>query len=101
MTQITLNGGLHDKESQIEEAKSVLKLLPINRPLKILDLACGIGTHAIHWAEQGHRVTGVDISETFVGLARKAAAQRRVDVDFVVADITSWKQPRSFPGPPL
>ncbi len=36
--------GFHDRETQIGEARA------------ILDLACGIGTHAIYWAGQLWRV---------------------------------------------
>ena len=58
--------GFHDQDTQIGEAQAVLNILQLTKPVNILDLACGVGTHAIHWARQGHRVTGVDISETFI-----------------------------------
>jgi SAM-dependent methyltransferase len=57
------------------------------RPVAILDLACGIGTHAIYWAEHGHHVTAIDISETFISEARQAACRSGVPVDLRVAGI--------------
>jgi SAM-dependent methyltransferase len=82
-----LEWGLHGPATQIEEAKSVLEIVRAGRPLRILDLACGVGTHAIHWAKQGHCVTAVDLSEVFVSRGREAAARDGVTVDFLVGDI--------------
>ena len=79
--------GFHDRETQIGEARAILDILRPAGPVTILDLACGISTHAIYWAEQGHRVTAVDISETFIAEARKAACRSGVSVDLRVADI--------------
>lgn len=82
-----LKWGFHDRETQIREAESVPRILRPGGPVRILDLACGIGTHAIHWARQGHRVTGVDLSETFIREARAAAGREGVEVEFLVQDI--------------
>ena len=84
-----LEWGFHDPETQIREAASILRIVRAQHPLHILDLACGTGTHAVHWAEQGHRVTAIDLSETFIAEARKRAAERGVEVDFRVCDITT------------
>lgn len=39
----------------------------------VLDLACGPGRHTIRLAGEGLAVTGIDLSETFLGIARSAA----------------------------
>ncbi len=36
--------GFHDKETQINEAKSILNILKPKKKLKILDLGCGLVT---------------------------------------------------------
>jgi len=41
----------------------------------ILDLACGPGRHTIRLAREGLSVTGIDLSETFLGIAQSAADQ--------------------------
>ncbi|KKM81953.1 hypothetical protein LCGC14_1324620 [marine sediment metagenome] len=79
--------GFHDRETQITEAQSVLRILNPETSARILDLACGIGTHAICWAKQGHQVTGVDISQTFIAEAKKAARREGVSVNFQVGDV--------------
>jgi ubiquinone/menaquinone biosynthesis C-methylase UbiE len=49
----------------------------------VLEVAPGPGYFAIELAKLGdYRITGLDISETFVQIARKNAAQANVPVDF-------------------
>ncbi|MET8024249.1 class I SAM-dependent methyltransferase [Streptomyces avermitilis] len=50
----------------------------------VLDLGCGTGSLSLLAAEQGHRVTGVDLSPAMVGLARAKTAGR--DAAFLVGD---------------
>lgn len=50
---------------------------------RVLEVAPGPGFFAIELARLGdYRVTGLDISHTFVEMARQSAAQAHVDVDF-------------------
>jgi SAM-dependent methyltransferase len=55
-----------------------------------LDLACGAGRNAVWLAERGWRVTGVDFSATALGMARDLAAERRVQVEWIEADVAAW-----------
>ena len=82
-----LRWGFHDAETQAKEAESILRIAGACRRLRILDLACGTGVHAVHWAKQGHAVTGMDLSETFIAQARERVLQEGVSVDFIVSDI--------------
>lgn len=41
--------------------------------LEVVDVGCGAGTQARVWAQNGHRVTGVDISGPLIDLARQRA----------------------------
>jgi SAM-dependent methyltransferase len=91
-----LTWGFHDPDTQAQEAASILRIIQPRCPLKILDLACGIGTHAIYWAEQGHKVTAVDLSETFIAEAKRQAHSRAVEVDFQVCDIIALDQKSAF-----
>ncbi|MEZ0338491.1 class I SAM-dependent methyltransferase [Mycobacterium sp. pV006] len=62
---------------------------------RALDLGCGEGADAVWLAERGWQVTGVDVSETALGRARRAATQRGVDdrVRLVPCDLSV-----DFPG---
>ncbi|MGX1566112.1 class I SAM-dependent methyltransferase [Streptomyces sp. NPDC055506] len=50
----------------------------------VLDLGCGTGSLSLLASEQGHRVTGVDLSPAMVTLAREKLAGR--DAVFLVGD---------------
>src|SRR5580698_1477798 len=49
-------------------------------PLSVLDAGCGQGTQAIALARLGHRVVGLDVSDTLLQTARGAAALQPADV---------------------
>jgi SAM-dependent methyltransferase len=56
---------------------------------RVLDLACGVGRHAIELARAGYHVVGADVSPTFVERARELAEEAGVAdaTEFVVADM--------------
>lgn len=61
----------------------------ISEPLgkKALDLGCGSGTTAFILAKLGFNVTGVDISETAIAMAKDFSSQQSLEINFVVGDI--------------
>ncbi len=63
--------------------------LPVGRAL---DLGCGEGGDAVWLAQQGWRVTGVDLSGTAVARAARAAGAAGVAerTTFVAADLATW-----------
>lgn len=54
---------------------------------KMLDVPCGHGRHALELALRGYRLTGVDISDESIGIARSEAEQMGLEVDFCRADM--------------
>lgn len=54
---------------------------------KALDIACGEGRNSIFLARHGFDVTGIDISDQGVALARRRAEQAGVKVEFLVHDL--------------
>lgn len=65
-------------------------------PGRALDLACGEGRNAIWLARQGWQVVGVDFAEAAIATARRLAADAGVDVEWVVADVTTYEPPGTF-----
>ncbi|MET7734074.1 class I SAM-dependent methyltransferase [Streptomyces sp. NPDC005402] len=75
--------GLRDPEVRGAWAERLRGWLP-GRASDVLDLGCGTGSLSLLAAEQGHRVTGVDLSPAMVELARAKLAGR--DAVFLVGD---------------
>jgi SAM-dependent methyltransferase len=81
----------HRAESAAEEVDRLLDLVADHdvAPGTALDVACGIGRHAVELADRGVDVRGVDLSEPYVERGRERAAERGVDdrATFEVGDM--------------
>lgn len=53
---------------------------------RVLDAGCGTGENALHLASLGLPVLGVDVAGTALAIARAAADDRGLDVEFAAAD---------------
>ncbi len=53
---------------------------------RVLDVGCGTGEHALMAAARGLTATGLDAAPTAIRVAREKAAERALDVRFVVGD---------------
>jgi SAM-dependent methyltransferase len=69
------------------EVSALVTLLGLEQPLKILDLACGFGRHTNRLAALGHTMTGVDLSQDFLQIARRDALQQGLEVNYQQADM--------------
>jgi len=58
---------------------------------EILCLADGEGRNGVFLATRGMRVTGVDSSAVGLAKAQRLAAERRVPLDTIVADLATWE----------
>jgi 2-polyprenyl-3-methyl-5-hydroxy-6-metoxy-1,4-benzoquinol methylase len=58
-----------------------------NPEMKILDVGCGTGRHAINLATKGYKnITGIDLSPSLIRAARGVAKEKNVSIDFRVCD---------------
>jgi SAM-dependent methyltransferase len=62
----------------------------------VLELACGTGRITIPLAEKGFNVTGLDISEPMLELAKKKASEKGVNVEWVKADCQDFQLNKMF-----
>lgn len=62
----------------------------------VLDLACGPGRHSVPLAQRGFTVTGVDRSAFLVGRAQARATELGIAVEWVQADMRSFRRPGAF-----
>ena len=53
---------------------------------RVLDVGCGTGEHALMAAELGLEAMGIDMSPTAIAAAERKAAERRLNVRFVVGN---------------
>jgi SAM-dependent methyltransferase len=69
------------------QVAALVKMLSLEHPVRILDLACGFGRHANRLASLGHQVMGIDLTEGFLEIARLDAVRRGVQVDYRQGDM--------------
>ncbi|MHB8262558.1 MAG: class I SAM-dependent methyltransferase [Acidimicrobiales bacterium] len=62
-------------------------------PGRSLDMACGEGRNAIWLATQGWQSTGVDFSPEGLKKGKQMAAERRLSVEWIEADLREWQPP--------
>jgi len=55
----------------------------------VLDLGCGNGRHAIYFAREGLKASGIDVSKQAIDWAIDWAQREGLDVDFRVGDIAN------------
>jgi SAM-dependent methyltransferase len=82
--------------SQAEGLDSLIREHWGGEKLRILDVACGIGTQALGLAALGHAMTGSDFSRAAVERAGQEAASRSLPIEFSVADMRAL--PSRFHG---
>ena len=69
---------------QVGIVKRVLKL---RKGQRVLDIPCGMGRLTLPLAKMGLRMTGVDLTASYVGRARRQAAKDSLDVRFLRRDM--------------
>lgn len=74
----------------------VLKLLPPDKPLKLIDIGCGEGKDAVFFAKNGYKVSAFDITQSGIDKSKRLAEKHRVEIDFFKADIRDFRLENSF-----
>ena len=64
------------------ECDFIEKEIQHDKTVKILDVGCGTGRHAIELAKRGYQITGIDLSESQLKRAREKAKDANVHIDF-------------------
>ena len=83
-------GKKYDSESYthgtVGECDFIEKEINFDKSLKILDVGCGTGRHAIELTKRGYCVTGIDLSESQLKRAKEKAAENNLSIDFQCQD---------------
>ncbi|MDD3965879.1 MAG: class I SAM-dependent methyltransferase [Candidatus Neomarinimicrobiota bacterium] len=68
------------------ECDFIEKEMNCNKSLRILDIGCGTGRHAIELSKRGYAVTGIDLSESQLARARQKAEAAGLKIPFLRYD---------------
>ncbi len=63
---------------------------------RLLDLCCGPGRVATEFARRGWRVTGVDLSPSYLDAAVDSAADEGLSIEYLLKDVREFRRPLSF-----
>jgi len=80
----------YDKECFVQgtvgECDFIEKEIARDKSLKIIDIGCGTGRHAIELTKRGYDLTGIDLSDNQIKRAREKAQEAGVAIDFQIQD---------------
>jgi len=83
-------GEKYDKESftrgTLGECDFIEKEAGFDKNMRILDIGCGTGRHTIILTKRGYKVTGIDLSERQLSIARKKAEKEKLEINFLRLD---------------
>jgi ubiquinone/menaquinone biosynthesis C-methylase UbiE len=77
--------GIGTGEEKVAWKQELNRNLP-GSPLKVLDVGCGTGAMGLLFAEMGHQVTGVDLSEGMMAKAREKACAQNLSIELKSGD---------------
>lgn len=66
------------------------------KPCLALDIGCGTGNETIYLAKRGFNVTGIDISENAIEIAKEKAKIEGVECEFIALDFLNLKLEKKF-----
>ncbi len=79
-----------------QEVQFLLGEADLKPKASTLDLCCGTGWHSIELAKAGYAVTGLDISEEFLEIAKLKAKNEAVKIDFIQGDMRNIPNKDAF-----
>ena len=85
-----------DYKSECDFLEAIFSKYFSNPVRTILDLGCGTGGHSLILAERGYKVTGIDLSQEMLEIARKKAKERELNIEFIEGDIRNMELNQKF-----
>lgn len=81
-----------------EEVNFLIDELNVQPGQHILDIPCGFGRHAIEFAQRGYKVTGIDISMTFIDNLTAKVKAEKLTITPIKTDILKMQLSEQFSG---
>ncbi len=69
------------------ETDLAFRMIKVEEGMNVLDVGCGTGNFSIKLAKMGCKVTGIDISDNMLDIARKKSAEENLDIKFLHMDL--------------
>ncbi len=98
-------------KNTVAEVDFLLSLYPLKPGASILDIGCGTGRHSIELAKRGYKMTGLDLSEKMLEVARENAKapsppdplspkgiEGELDIEWVNADARNFALDKIYDG---
>jgi ubiquinone/menaquinone biosynthesis C-methylase UbiE len=79
--------GSFDEVKSREQAAMIRAVLNLRKGQRVLDIPCGMGRITLPLARAGLRMTGVDITKSYVRRAAALAKKKRLNARFVAEDM--------------
>ena len=83
-------GQKYDRESFVQgtlgECDFIEQEIAFNKSVRILDIGCGTGRHAIELSKRGYNVKGIDLSDSQLARAKEKAEKQSLKIDFFKYD---------------
>ncbi|HYM40642.1 MAG TPA: class I SAM-dependent methyltransferase [Thermoplasmata archaeon] len=83
-------------DGDVDFLEAVFRRTMRSPPRALLDLGCGTGNHDLPLARRGYEVTGLDLSQAQLAIARRKARNARLPVRFVHGDMRTFRLGRTF-----
>lgn len=81
----------HRNEKDANEIVNlILSQINLKENSNILDAACGIGRHAVKFAEKKLNVTAFDLSTNLLNIGINCAKERNLNINFLVSDLRNF-----------
>ena len=83
-------------ENAVDEINEIEALLELKSDMHILDMSCGVGRHSHELARRGYKVTGVDLTDSYLDTARRKAEAENLEIELLHGDIRDFCRTESF-----
>ena len=83
------------KRNEIERTAGWILAQRSDKTMNMLDLGCGPGLYTQRYANEGHTVTGVDISKSSIEYARRSTGQSAKPIEYINADYLQLELPKN------
>jgi len=81
----------HRNEKDADEIVNlILSQIKLKQNSNILDAACGVGRHAVKFAERNFNVTAFDLSTNLLEIGKKCSDDRNLKINFIVSDLRNF-----------